>query len=156
MLKINIIYSSIGGNTLLVVQKITQLLEQNTIIPVALNLYRVDNCNPDVVNDCDCVILASPTYGQGSLEAHFPSFLRQITTKIVNQKFAVVGLGDNHYYPEYLTESGAILETFVKNNAGILVVPALRIGMPPIKFINKLVPKWVEKLIAELHIPKPI
>ena len=151
MLKINIIYSSIGGNTLLVVQKISQLLEQNTVTPISLNLFRVDNCNPEVVSDCDCVILASPTYGQGSLEAHFPSFLKQISSKVATQKFAVVGLGDNHYYPEYLTESGAILETFIKTNGGVLLVPALRIGMPPIKFINKLVPKWVEKLMLELN-----
>ena len=151
MLKINIIYSSIGGNTLLVVQKISQLLEQNTVTPISLNLFRVDNCNPEVVSDCDCVILASPTYGQGSLEAHFPSFLKKISSKVATQKFAVVGLGDNHYYPEYLTESGAILETFIKTNGGVLLVPALRIGMPPIKFINKLVPKWVEKLMLELN-----
>jgi flavodoxin I len=153
MSKINIIFSSIGGNTLLVVQKIAQILEKNSEqnpVPVEVNMYRVDNCDPAVINNCDCVILASPTYGQGTLEEHFPSFLKKIASEVEGKKFAVVGLGDNRYYPEYLTESGGILEEFVKNNNGQLLVPALRIGMPPIKFIDKLVPKWVEKLVVEM------
>lgn len=147
MSKINIIYSTIGGNTELVVQKIIELLPEDIMV----KSIRVDIATLDDINNCDLIILACPTYGQGTLESHFPPFLKLIQTQIENKKFAVVGLGDTKYYPEYLTESGAILEEWVKVNKGELVVPALRIGMPPLKFIDKLVPRWVIKIVEHLN-----
>lgn len=147
MPKINIIYSTIGGNTELVVQKVTELLPEN----IEHQIIRVDTADLDCIEDCDLIILASPTYGQGTIEAQFPRFLKLIQDKVENKRFAVVGLGDTKYYPEYLTESGAILEEWVKQNKGNLLIPALRIGMPPLKFIDKLVPRWVDKLVESLN-----
>jgi flavodoxin I len=147
MPKINIIYSTIGGNTELVVQKVVELLPEN----IEGQIIRVDTASLEDIEKCDLIILASPTYGQGTLEAQFPRFLKLIQGKIENKKFAVIGLGDTKYYPEYLTESGAILESWVTDNKGILAVPALRIGMPPLKFIEKLVPRWVDKLVESLN-----
>ena len=150
--KILIVFSSIGGNTELVVQKVTQLLLENQ--KVKLEIVRVDSFDLNSLNILDqynCLILASPTYGQGTIESHFSPFLKAIKSKIKDKNCAVIGLGDNKYYPEYLSESGAILEKYVVDNQGILLVPALRIGMPPIKFIEKLVPRWVEKLLLTLE-----
>lgn len=150
--KILIVYSSIGGNTELVVQKVSQLLEQSQ--KVELEIIRVDSFDttkPEVLDQYELFILASPTYGQGTIESHFTSFLKAIKAQVANKNCAVIGLGDNKYYPEYLTESGAILEKYVTDNGGNLIVPALRIGMPPIKFIEKLVPKWVEKVLVSLE-----
>ena len=146
MSKIFITYSSIGGNTELTVQKISEMLSGK----VDLIVKRVDVTTLQDLEDCDCVIFASPTYGQGSVEVHFETFLKKAKASIKDKKFAVVGLGDNKYYPEYLTESGTILETFITENGGQLLVPALRIGMPPIKFIEKLVPRWVENLLTKI------
>ena len=139
-------YSSIGGNTELTVQKLVQTIDNRANVVVK----RVDVSTAQDLEGADCIILASPTYGQGSLEAHFETFLKQIKSSIESKKFAVIGLGDSKYYPEYLTESGAILEEFVRNNGGQLVQPALRIGMPPIKFIEKLVPRWTDNLLSKL------
>jgi flavodoxin I len=143
MPKINIIYSTIGGNTELVVQKVVELLPEN----IEYRIIRVDTASLEDIENCDLIILASPTYGQGTIEAQFPRFLKLIQNSVENKKFAVIGLGDTKYYPEYLTESGAILENWVKLNSGQLAIPSLRIGMPPLKFIDKLVPRWVDKLI---------
>jgi flavodoxin I len=143
MSKINIIYSTIGGNTELVVQKVQELLPKE----IKTELIRVDVANESSIENCDLIILASPTYGQGTLESHFPPLLKLIQGKVKDKKFAVIGLGDTKYYPEYLTESGAILEEWVRENEGELIIPALRIGMPPLKFIDKLVPRWVQKII---------
>jgi flavodoxin I len=147
MPKVNIIYSTIGGNTELVVQKVAELLPTD----FDTKIIRVDVANEESIIDCDLVILASPTYGQGTLEAQFPRFLKLIQGKVENKKIAVIGLGDTKYYPEYLTESGTILEDWIKKNNGQLVIPALRIGMPPLKFIEKLVPRWVDKLVESLN-----
>jgi flavodoxin len=146
MSKIFIAYSSIGGNTELTVQKLVELIQDR----VEVNLKRVDVATEEDINNADCVIFASPTYGQGALEIHFETYLKKIKNLINNKKFAVIGLGDSKYYPEYLTESGAILEEFIKTNNGQLVQPALRIGMPPIKFIDKLVPRWAENLLSKI------
>jgi flavodoxin len=150
--KILIVFSSIGGNTELVVQKVTQMIEasEQAIVDV-IRVDSFDMTKPELLDDYNCLILASPTYGQGTIEVHFPPFLKAIKSKIANRNCAVIGLGDNKYYPEYLTESGAILEKYITDNGGNLLVPALRIGMPPIKFIEKLVPKWVEKLLVGLE-----
>jgi flavodoxin len=150
--KILIVFSSIGGNTELVVQKVTQLIEESQKAFVdAIRVDSFDLTNPETLDQYNCLILASPTYGQGTIEVHFPPFLKVIKSKIEGKNCAVIGLGDNKYYPEYLTESGAILEKYIADNGGNLLVPALRIGMPPIKFIEKLVPKWVEKLLVCLE-----
>jgi flavodoxin I len=147
MPKINIIYSTIGGNTELVVQKVIELLPEG----IEHRIIRVDTAKLEDIDNCDLVILASPTYGQGTIEAQFPRFLKLILDKVESKKFAVIGLGDTKYYPEYLTESGAILESWITENKGILAIPGLRIGMPPLKFIDKLVPRWVDKLVQSLN-----
>jgi flavodoxin len=150
--KILIVFSSIGGNTELVVQKVTQMIEESQRALVTVT--RVDSFDmtkPELLDDYNCLILASPTYGQGTIETHFPPFLKLIKSKVAGKNCAVIGLGDNKYYPEYLTESGAILEKYITDNGGNLLVPALRIGMPPIKFIEKLVPKWLEKLLLTIE-----
>lgn len=151
--KILIAFSSIGGNTELVVQKVSQIvqLSQKALIDVC-RVDSFDITKPELLDEYNCLVLASPTYGQGTIEVHFLPFLKAIKSKIENKNCAVIGLGDNKYYPEYLTESGAILEKYITDNGGKLLVPALRIGMPPIKFIEKLVPKWVEKLLANLEL----
>ena len=150
--KILIVFSSIGGNTELVVQKVSQIVQQSQRATVdVIRVDSFDTSKPELLDQYNCLILASPTYGQGTIENHFSPFLKLIKSKIATKNCAVIGLGDNKYYPEYLTESGAILEKYVTDNGGNLLVPALRIGMPPIKFIEKLVPKWVEKLLANLE-----
>ena len=150
--KILIIFSSIGGNTELVVEKVEQIVKDSQ--KATLDVIRVDSFDLnklEILDQYNCLILASPTYGQGTIESHFTPFLRVVKSKIKDKNCAVIGLGDNKYYPEYLSESGAILEKYVVDNQGILLVPALRIGMPPIKFIEKLVPRWVEKLLLTLE-----
>jgi flavodoxin I len=146
MVKILIAYTSIGGNTELVVQKVTEILTQR----FEVNTARVDVLTANSLEEYNCIILASPTYGQGTVEDHMSKYLKLIKSSTSGKSFAIIGLGDNKYYPEYLSESGAILEKFVTDNGGNLLIPALRIGMPPIKFIEKLVPRWCEILTQKL------
>jgi flavodoxin len=140
-----IVYSTLGGNTELAVKRAVQELEKNDF---KVKIKRVDVTNPIEILDYNLTILASPTYGQGSVEQHFEPFLKSMKKlNLAHKKFAVIGLGDTKYYPEYLTESAGILEEAIIQANGELIVPALRIGMPPLKYIDKLIPGWVNKLV---------
>jgi flavodoxin I len=144
MANILIIFSSIGGNTELVTKKVAKILEFNKH---KLTSIRVDNLNPNLIFEYDLTILASPTYNQGTLEDQFKSFISQFRKfSFENKNFAVIGLGDTKYYPEYLTESAGILEKEIINQKGKLVCSSLRIGTNPLKFLDTLVSKWSEKL----------
>ncbi len=147
-MKILIIYSTIGGNTELAVKKAEEcFLVKNCKVEIR----RVDVTDPSQMSEFSAVILASPTYGQGTVEDHFIPFLKAMQKVDVSQiPFAVIGLGDTKYYPEYLTESAGILEEAVRKSGAKTIVPSLRIGMPPLKFINRLVPNWVDKIITQL------
>lgn len=148
MTKILIIYSTIGGNTQFVVDAVSKILTEKKF---EIEVCRVDTANPTKILESDCTILASPTYNQGTLEDHFKPFLKNWrSVDITNQNFAVIGLGNIKYYPEYLTESAGILEQeIIKKNAKI-IIPSLRIGGDPLKVINSLVPKWCDKLELKL------
>jgi flavodoxin I len=146
MIKTGIIYATLGGNTELAVKRTKEELDSKGF---EVFIQRVDTSKIQDLDQFELVILASPTYGQGSVEPHFEKFLKEMAgINLAGKKFTVIGLGDTKYYPEYLTESAGILEDAIKKSGGDLIVPALRIGMPPLKFINKLVPSWTSKIAA--------
>jgi flavodoxin len=145
------LYSSVGGNTEMVIKFIADVLADEGL---EMNLLRVDNLDVQelekVLLDAQMLIFASPTYKQGSLEDQFTNFLKrasQFNPKLLEgKKVAIVGLGDNRYYPEYLTESASILESEIKKLGADLACPSLRVGMPPVKYLNSVVKKWAIKL----------
>jgi flavodoxin len=146
--KILIIYSTIGGNTQFVVDAVSKILTEKNF---EIEVCRVDIANPTKILESDCTILASPTYNQGTLEDHFKPFLKNWkSVDTSDRNFAVIGLGNIKYYPEYLTESAGILEAEIAKKKGKLLISSLRIGGDPLKVINSLVPRWCEKLEIEL------
>ncbi len=152
MSKVLIVFSTVGGNTGLVVEKVRQMLSNKGF---EVTKKRVDVSEPTEIKDYDLTILASPTYNQGTLEDHFKNFIKEFSNQNwKSHKFAVIGLGDTKYYPEYLTEAATILEEKIQEKNGQLVTPALRIGTDPIKMIDKLVPKWVERLAEVIRSSK--
>lgn len=154
MTKILIIYATVSGNTELVVEKITQIInsqKKSKNLELQIITKRVDLANANEILDNELTILASPTYGQGTVEAHFLPFLKQINKlNLSNSKFAVIGLGSPRFYPEYLTEAAGILEMEIKKTGGNLIVPSLRIGGEVLKMLDKLVPNWTNKLLDKL------
>jgi len=152
--KILIIYATVGGNTELVVEKITQILNSQKAeknLELQIISKRVDLGNPNEILENDLTILASPTYGQGTVESHFLPFIKQMNKMdLTNSKLAVIGLGSPRFYPEYLTEAAGILEMEVKKSNGNLIVPSLRIGGEVLKMLDKLVPNWTNKLLTKL------
>jgi len=148
--QILIIYATVGGNTELVVDKVREVL-------TAKNLENSENETNNEIQKIkfeiktDLTILASPTYGQGTVESHFLLFLKTLEkTNLTNKNFAVIGLGSPKFYPEYLTESATILENSIKEANGNLIIPSMRIGGEVLKILDKIVPNWTNKLITKL------
>jgi flavodoxin I len=154
MSKILIIYASLGGNTELTCQMVALEL-QNLGHQVFLKRAEILKIESSLNTDYDLTILASPTYGQGEVEKQMTNFLDKYKgLDLKNHSFAIIGLGDTKFYPEYLSESASILESFVANIGGNVLVPSLRIGMPPLQYLSKLVPKWVQKIQEQLELDK--
>lgn len=154
MTKILIIYATVSGNTELVIEKVTQIFNYQKVsknLELQITSKRVDLANANEILDSDLTILASPTYGQGTVEAHFLPFIKQMNKlELNNSKLAVIGLGSPRFYPEYLTESAGILELEIKKSNGNLFVPSLRIGGEVLKMLDKLVPSWTNRLLDKL------
>lgn len=150
MIKTLTIYSTVGGNTELVVKKVHTLLTEKNIDN---QIQRVDITKPEDILNYDLIIIASPTYNQGTLEDHFKPFIKawkKVDTS--GKNFAAIGLGTPKFYPEYLTEATSIIEDLIHQNKGNVIIPGLRIGANPLKFIDSLVPRWVDKLVQAVEI----
>ncbi len=146
--KVTIIYGSVGGNTHLVVERVSTELGKNNIETVLVKSLSADASN---IEGSNLVIFASPTYYHGLLEDHFAVFISKLKLEnISGLDFAIIGLGDKKYDSEYITESAQILEDFVNDNGGNIVMNSLRInGYPLAK--EKLITRWAQKLAKKIN-----
>lgn len=143
-----IVYGTVSGNTELVVQKIATILKQNE---VSTKLSRVELTNAKEVVDHQYLILASPTYYHGETEAHFPAFLEALSSlDLTKTSFAVIGLGDKKYYPEYLCDSAKVFEEFLATHQAQTFAPSLRIGTSPIKLLDSTVKNWAQRVVKTI------
>lgn len=148
MSKVLIIYSSTGGNTELVVDKVTELLESKGH---QISIKRAEESSLGDLTDHDLYILASPTYGHGTLHHDFQKFADQLKDQdLSSKKFAVIGLGDQRYEKEYLLESAKILENLVKDQKGELVHIPLRVLNSPVPHLDSLIVSWIQQLSEKL------
>lgn len=148
MPEITIVYASAGGNTKMVCDKVAEVLSSAHNV----HLHNARLAKPSVLTEGDILILASPTYGQGDLEQYMARLIKQVTKLDLEQRpCAVIGLGDFLYEPDYLVESAKMLEDFIKEHNGKLIVPPLQVVQNPIKQLNVAVTRWSEKLLEELN-----
>jgi len=142
--KVQIIFSTVGGNTEIVANKVASelILKEHKI-----SMFRVDNLDPGTILNYDLTIFLSPTYNQGTLDDHYkPFFKNWKKLDLKNHAFCAAGLGNTKYYSEYLTESTGLLEQEILNIQGLIAVPGLRIGVDPLKVLDSLVAKWCQKI----------
>ncbi len=146
-----IAYSSCGGNTEIVANKVYSILENKK---TEVSLKRVEIIKEDDLLSADIIILACPTYFQGDLEKNFANFIKNkllpLKNKLIKTKFTIIGLGSSLYYSEYLTESATILEKILKDNNLLQFLPSLRINGNPNKYLDTLVFKWTEKIFLDI------
>ncbi len=113
-MKIKIIYGSDTGNTELVVQDLTNLLEDTEVVTV-----------PDLTPedwDHDKFILGIPTWYDGELQSDWEDYFEEFKTiDFTNKTVAMLGLGDQLGYAEWFCDGIGILGKIVLANGGKLV-----------------------------------
>ncbi len=151
MATINLLYGTTSGNTELVVDQLSLLLQK---AGHAICRQRVELARPTAMGTGDCTILASSTYGHGLLQEDMAVFLDQARKEnfSFNKKpCAVVGLGDPKYDPEHHIEAARILEQFIQDQKGELLVPALRVSRSPVLHLESLGTEWTKQLLKKLN-----
>jgi len=152
MAKINIIYTSVGGNTELACQKIQALLIEAEHDCQMLNAKTV---NPNKILPADLLIWASPTYGRGALEKFMANFFKKCeqnsNLNLEDQKCAIVGMGDATYESDYFGESAALTKAWLlKQKADVIHLP-LMISQSPLPFFESYIPRWVTQLLEKFE-----
>lgn len=143
MSSIHIVYSSAGGNTQMVVETVADLLRGKGHQVLA---NRAELSDPKALLKCDVCVLASPTYGHGTLEAAMDEFVHKMKgLDLKGKPCAVIGLGDAKYELQYHLESAPKLEKVLTEAGGKILLPALRISGTPVMHLKGLIPAWVEK-----------
>jgi flavodoxin len=144
MVTILFVYGSVGGNTQMAVESIAGLLDAKKFKPV---LRRAEQCDPKELLKADVCVLASPTYGHGSLETTMEAFVEKMRGMDLKGKpCAVIGLGDPRYEAQYHIESAPLLEKAITEAGGKLVIPSLKISRTPVMHLKGFIPAWAEQL----------
>lgn len=147
---INIIYGTISGNTELVVKQVAQQLQQQA--RHQSELQRVELSSPEDLTKEQITVLACGTYGHGVLQDYFDHFIQQAeNVDLTDHCYAVIALGDHKYDKEYNLEAAKVLETFVTERNGKLLLPALRINQSPIPQLERI-NDWTKKLIIAIEV----
>lgn len=148
MKSVIIIYASTGGNTEMTAEFVAGLLEENKIKTV---IKRAETCSPEIMKDYDVCILAAPTYGHGLLQEQMMKFCGNLKPGMLKGKLcAAIGLGDPKYEAQYHIESAPVMEKFMTEAGGTIIVPALRISRTPVMHLKGLIPFWTKQLISKL------
>ena len=141
--KIKIVYGTGGGNTELVCEKVTEILEKKHKV----EMLQSKITDPMSIKNFDLLIFASPTYGHGQLEQYFGKFIKKAKDmNLKGKNVAAIGLGDDKYDPDYFIESAKILTDFFKGKEANIVISPLKVGRCAVPKLKGKVEKWAKDL----------
>ena len=143
MSKVKIVYSSCGGNTEMVCEKVmTELSEKGHEV----EMLKAKLTEPEEIGDFDLLIFACPTYGKGELEMYFGRFMKKMKDVDLKDKpCTIIGLGHPKYEPDHHLESVKIINDFLKEKGAKMVHMPLRISKDPLK-LWQFVEMWSAKI----------
>ncbi len=122
--KIIIIYGTVGGNSELVAQAISDGISEFGLVS---QIHKAEITNPDELNNYDACILVSSTWRVGQLNEYMQDFYNKFITQSFEGKyFGVVGLGDSKHY-DIFGGAATILEDGVKRVKGKQLLETLQI-----------------------------
>ena len=141
--KVKIVYGTGGGNTELVCEKVTEILEKKHEV----EMLQSKITDPMSIKNFDLLIFASPTYGHGQLEQYFGKFIKKAKDmNLKGKNVAAIGLGDDKYDPDYFIESAKILMDFFKGKEANILISPLKVGRCAVPKLDGIVKKWAHKL----------
>ena len=148
-------YSSISWNTALVAEGWVEYFRLAGVNLTIQNLAADTTWQP-TQGTYDFVLLACGTYGHGQLQ----NILRNCTenlwedTELKWLPCAAIGLGDHRYDVEYNMYAGDILENWLREHGGRIVIPTLKINRSPVKEKNaNKVREWAKSFAHNLRNP---
>ncbi|MCI5969075.1 flavodoxin [Helicobacter sp.] len=114
MKEIGLFYGSDSGTTQEVAQSIAKYLE-NVVLHDVAKASKEDLCK------YDCLILATPTYGDGDLQGDWEEFLDTLDSNdFANKTIALVGLGDQDCYEETFCDGLSFLYEKVSQKGNVI------------------------------------
>lgn len=111
---VHVIYGSDSGRTKAIAGKIAAKLDAMTINVV--NATTVD------FEDCDLLVLGSPTYGDGGLQMDWEAGVDMLAeADLKGKKVALFGLGDQSAYPDSFVDAmGTLYDAVVGKGAEVV------------------------------------
>jgi flavodoxin len=149
MSHIQIIFTSTGGNTELVIDQVCEVLSAKGHVT---SRQRAEVCEVDALEKGDVLLFAAPTYGVGEIHYHFDQLLKAMKGfDLKGKKCGIVSLGDIKYHPEYHNEGANVLTVAIKEAKGEVVGRPMRLNGSPVGQMEKVV-EWAEKWSEELGV----
>ena len=149
MKAVKIVYSSCGGNTELVCQKVAELVGA---AGHTVTLHNAKTLGPEVLEGEEVLILASPTYGMGELERFMAKLLYKADAmRFDGRPCAVISLGDEKYHADYYLESMRLLAVWLKERGAAFVTGPLMVGKHPATHLDTTVPQWTDRFLQGLN-----
>jgi len=149
MKAVKIVFSSCGGNTEIVCERVAELIRA---AGHEVSLFDAKTQGPEILEGNEVLVLASPTYGMGELER----FMAKLLYKAENMKFdgrpcAVISLGDEKYHADYYLESMRILAVWLKKRGASFVTGPLMVGKHPSSHLETTIPAWTDRFLKGLE-----
>ncbi|WP_209122530.1 flavodoxin [Alkalihalobacillus sp. BA299] len=122
-----LVYASMSGNTEAIADLIEEGLKEEKV-----NVTKVDvvDCDPNMLNAFDAIVLGAYTWGDGELPDEFLDLYDEMATLDFSDKqFAVFGSGDTAY--EIFCGAVDLLEAMVEERNGVVVQQGLKIELSP-------------------------
>jgi len=111
---VNVIFGSDGGATKGVASKISKKCQGKAIDIKAASKADFENC--------DLLILGSPTYGDGTLQTDWEENIEKLReANISGKKVALFGTGDQETYPDSFVDAMGILYDEVTEKGAVVV-----------------------------------
>lgn len=143
-MKILIIYSTVGGNTEMVVEALEENLKGEDH---EVQLERGESVHLDDIRSYDACVLASPTYAKGMLHHHMARFAKGFSEiHLKDMPFAAVALGDIAWGEEHHIAAAGHLEKLIEAVEGKRVLDTLKIDGDPELALEKEVADWAKQL----------
>lgn len=148
-MNILVTYASIGGNTMMVAQKIEETLREGGQTDV--ELVDMDQMEPEKLTEFEMIFIGSSTWGDGEYNDFSQVFFDKLKTSSVDlskTKCAIYGLGES-FYPIFCNVVELMKNDLSAKNAQI-IGEQLRIDGFPDDTIMGNVSNWVQSILQNL------
>lgn len=149
MAKIKIVFGTGGGNTEMVCRQVAEIWQE---AGHDVEMLQAKITEPEEIGERDLLVLASPTYGHGLLEAYFAKFMKKLeAVELEGEPCAIIGLGDPKYDDDYHIESVKIISDFLKKKEAKIVGMPLRVSRCPLPLMKEFVPMWAKNMVLKIE-----